>query len=334
MMMQYLAWIEIMVDINKSTSRLYSRLGQSGAAFAIGLIEASDKREDIVALTADYEKPSGMTKFATLHSENFFNVGIAEQNLIGVAAGFSNEGFKTIASCQSCFLSMRSFEQVRQYAGYMKLPIVFVGVSSGFALTFFGNTHYSIEDISLMRSIPGMNIISPSDSGQAAKAIIAAIDICEPVYIRCTGNQNIKPIYNEDFDYKIGKSIMLNDGDDIVVFSSGAVTRNVLDAVNKIKEEKNKYIKLIDMHTISPLDEDTLKENMKAKNWVSVEEHFISGGLGTAISEYLINSKESKKPMLKKIGINNKYVTPGDYPYLLKTNNLDTESIYKTLLNI
>tara|TARA_B100000575_G_C23142000_1_gene664867 strand:+ start:5095 stop:6093 length:999 start_codon:yes stop_codon:yes gene_type:complete len=320
-----------MVEINKSTSRLYSRLGQSGAAFAIGLVEAAQSKSDIVALTADYEKPAGMTKFATQYPKNFFNVGIAEQNLVGVAAGFANEGLKTIASCQACFLSMRSFEQVRQYAGYMKLPIVFVGVSSGYALTFFGNTHYAVEDVSLMRSIPGMNIISPSDSGQAAKALVAALEINKPVYIRCTGDQSIKPIYNEDFSYNIGKSITLNEGKEIVVFSSGAITRNVLDAVNKIKEEKDIDIKLVDMHTICPLDKDSLQENMSAKIWISVEEHYISGGLGTAISEFLINSDKKRKPRIVKIGIKNRYVTPGDYKFLLESNNLDSESIYEKL---
>ena len=321
-----------MVDINKSTSRLYSRLGQSGSAFAVGLMEASESNGEIIALTADYEKPAGMTKFANSFPDNFINVGIAEQNLVGIAAGISNEGFKTIASCQACFLSMRSFEQVRQYAGYMALPIVFVGVSSGYALTYFGNTHYAIEDISLMRSIPGMRIISPSDSGQAAKALVEILKESEPTYIRCTGDQSIKPIYTEDFDFKIGKSITLNEGDDIVIFASGAVTRNALDAVKMVKEKEDIDIKLIDMHTINPLDINTLKNNLSARIWITIEEHYISGGLGTILSEYLTDLNMFEKPQLKKIGIDNKYVVPGDYKYLLEINGLNSESIYNFII--
>jgi transketolase len=243
-----------------------------------------------------------------------------------------NEGIKTIASCQACFLSMRCFEQVRQYAGYMELPIIFVGVSSGFALTYFGNTHYALEDITLMRSIPGMNILSPSDPGQAAKAIESAIELSKPVYIRCTGIQGTKPIYSNDFDFRIGKLNILNPGKDLVVFSSGAITRNALDAVIQIKEEIGLDVKLIDVHTISPLDINTLKECMSAKLWISIEEHFTSGGLGSVLMEFLITQDGKRKPSLNRIGVNNKFTVPGDYDFLLRSHGLDKKGIYLKLL--
>ena len=164
-----------MVKINKLNSKIFSKLGQNGAAFGIGLIDFQKSNLNTYVVSADMSKPVGLDRFKLTYPENFFNVGIAEQNLIGVAAGLASEGKKVIANAQACFISMRSCEQIRQYMGYMSLNIIAVGISSGFALTYFGNTHYCIEDISIMKSIPGVTILSPSDAGQAAKALYLSL---------------------------------------------------------------------------------------------------------------------------------------------------------------
>ena len=321
-----------MTEITKSTSRFYSRLGQSGAAFGVGLIEKAKENDNIAVLTADMGKPAGLSKFASLYAERFFNVGIAEQNLVGVAAGLSNEGFKVVASAQACFLSMRCYEQVRQFSGYMGLPLVYVGVSSGFALTYFGNTHYALEDVCLFRSIPGMTVISPSDSGQAIKAITAALDLHTPVYIRCTGVPGLPPIYKEEFEYEIGKGIVLKEGDDVVLITAGSVTRNALEAADMMQFELGISFKVIDMHTISPVDKELLNNCLGAKLWVSVEEHFVDGGLGSVVAEYLVDNFDSNKPNLLRIGIDNKFSIPGDYDYLLESNELDAGGIAKNII--
>ena len=318
-----------MIEITKSTARVFSRLGQAGALFGIGLIEKAEERDDIVVLSADMAKPAGLSKFSTSYPKAFFNVGIAEQNLVGVAAGISNEGYKVISSAQACFLSMRSYEQLRQYSGYMNLPLIYVGVSSGFALTFFGNTHYALEDLTLLRSIPGMTVISPSDPGQAIKAIEAAIDFGQPVYIRCTGVPGLPPIYNEDFKFQIGKGITLNEGKDVVLIASGSIMRNVIDAAALMSESLGLSFKIIDMHTVSPVDEDLLSECMSSKLWVTIEEHFVSGGLGSVVSEFLSCRFSHEKPHLMRIGVKNRFSTPGDYQYLLEANELDTKGIVK-----
>jgi transketolase len=170
------------------SSYTFSKLGQSGAAFGIGLLEANKSIANIKVISADMSRPAGLARFINLFPDQFFNVGIAEQNAVGIAAGMSSEGNNVIVTAQAVFITMRSFEQVRQYFGYMKLNATIVGVASGFGLTFFGNTHYAIEDIALMRSIPGMTVLSPSDAGQAAKMIVAAIQLDTPVYIRFTEN--------------------------------------------------------------------------------------------------------------------------------------------------
>ena len=320
-----------MTEINKSSSRVFARLGQSGAAFGVGLIDQAEATENIIVLTADMAKPAGLSKFSALHPERFYNVGIAEQNLIGVAAGIANEGFKVIASAQACFLSMRCYEQVRQYSGYMGLPVVYVGVSAGFGLTFFGNTHYALEDVSLYRSIPGMIVISPSDPGQAIKAMAAALASDDPVYIRCTGVPGLAPIYKEEFEFQIGKGIMLQKGSDIAIISSGSVTGNVLKAVDELEKAFNLSFKIIDMHTISPIDKDQLDVCMDCKMIVTVEEHFIDGGLGSVVAEFIADKNITNKPPLLRLGVKNNFSVPGDYNYLLESNDLHPDGLVKNI---
>ncbi len=318
-------------EINKSSSRIFARLGQSGAAFGIGLIEQAKIDDNIVVLTADMAKPAGLSKFSALYPERFYNVGIAEQNLVGISAGISNEGFKVIASAQACFLSMRCYEQVRQYSGYMGLPIIYVGVASGFALTYFGNTHYALEDISLYRSIPGMTVISPSDSGQAIKALDAAFSSNHPVYIRCTGVPGLAPVYNEEYEFEIGKGITLQEGSDIAIVCNGSITKNVILAVEELEKAHDLSIKIIDMHTISPIDKTLLSSCLNCKIIITVEEHFIDGGLGSVVAEFLADNAVTNKPNILRLGIKNKFSIPGDYNYLLESNDLSKDGLVKNI---
>ena len=323
-----------MTEINKSSSRVFARLGQSGAAFGVGLIDEAATKENIIVLSADMAKPAGLSKFSALYPERFYNVGIAEQNLVGVSAGIANEGFKVIASAQACFLSMRCYEQVRQYSGYMGLPIIYVGVSAGFGLTFFGNTHYALEDVSLFRSIPGMVVISPSDAGQAVKAMAAALAVDVPVYIRCTGVPGLAPIYKEDFEFEIGKGIALQEGSDIAIITAGAIARNVLKAVEELEKVFNLSFKIIDMHTISPIDKDLLDLCLDCKLLVTVEEHFICGGLGSVVAEFLAEKYSDNKPHLLRLGVKNKFSIPGDYSYLLQANDLDSDGLVRQIKDV
>lgn len=316
--------------LNNKTAKLYSMLGQSGAALGVGLIEnESDNPEKTVAISADMAKPAGLGKFSKLYPSRFFNVGIAEQNMVGLAAGFANENFKPVVAAQACFTSMRSFEQIRQYSGYMNLPIVYVAVSSGFALTSFGNTHYALEDVALLTTIPGMVIVSPSDASQAVETMRQALRMDKSVYIRCTGVPNLPPIYSEDYDFEIGKAITaLDEGNEIVVFVSGSITRNVIEAVKLLIDKYSLKIRVVDFHTLSPLDLQCLESNLAAKLWFSVEEHFVTGGLGSLLANYIATTDSDKKPLLVKLGVDNKYTIPGDYPYLLDQNGLSTTGLY------
>lgn len=318
------------VVLSEVSSRTYSRLGQGGALFGMGLFDAIDVVGNTYVLTADMGQPAGMGRFKKRAPEYFVNVGIAEQNLIGMAAGIASEGHPVVASAQAVFISMRSFEQVRQYLGYMRLPVVTVGVSAGFGLTFFGNTHYAVEDIALMRTIPGMTILSPSDAGQAAKAIVAALKARSPVYIRCTGGLNTPVIYKSDYEFEIGKAIEIKPGTQVAIFATGTVTAQALEAAYAL-ELKGVSAAVIDVHTIKPLDTACIERYAGCKLYVSVEEHNVIGGLGGAISEHLAST--GARPKLIRLGVKDRFFTPGDYPYLIQQSRLDASSIEEDIFS-
>lgn len=312
------------IEINQLNNRTFARLGQTGALFGVGLFEAIESVGPTYVLTADMGKPAGMSRFMTKFPDYYVNVGIAEQNLIGVAAGIAAEGHPVIASAQAVFLSMRCYEQVRQFMGYMNLPIVLVGISAGFALTYFGNTHYAMEDIAIMRAIPNLTILSPSDPGQAAKSVIAAIESKKPTYIRCTGKLNAQPVYETEYDFSIGKAIEVKQGQDVAIFATGTVTANAIAAA-LLLERNGVSVAVVDVHTIKPLDTAVIEKYLDCKLLVTVEEHNIIGGLAGAVSEYL--SSRSTHPPLVRLGIKDRFVLPGDYPYLISQNRLDAEGI-------
>jgi transketolase len=323
-----------MVKITKSLTNLYSKLGQSGSAFGIGLMELQKNNPEVFVLTADMAKPAGLNRFWAKYPDMLFNLGIAEQNLIGVAAGMASEGKKVIATAQACFVSMRSFEQIRQYMGYMKTNIVVVGINSGFSLTYFGNTHYAIEDLAIMRSIPNITILAPSDAGQAAKALVAAISHNGPVYIRLGGTLNIPTVYYEDYDFDIGKSIVAFEQDlaEITLFATGTMVHQACMAARILKERDQILIRVVDIHTVKPLDESVIDQAAGSNLLVSLEEHSVIGGLGSAISEYLSSSKNDI-PLLR-LGVQDSFSKPGDYEYLLKQNRLGPEEIADDIIKV
>lgn len=312
--------------MEKFNPRILSRLGQSGAIFGLALLELADKYR-IKVVSADMSVVAGLDRFKKLYPNDFYNVGIAEQNMLGIASGLSSEGYKSIAVAQACFLSMRSFEQVRQYLGYMRNDVICVGINSGVSLTYFGNTHYAIEDISLMRSIPNMTVISPSDSGMAVKAFEAALKHDGPVYIRLNGGLNCPIVYSYDFNFTLGKSTVVKEGSDITIFATGSMVYKSVMATELIKDVS---IKVVDVTTIEPLDVHEIYNSKSSKLFVTVEEHNITGGLGSAISEVM--SSTSGMPPLLRLGIISFYERVGDYNYLLEKVRLTPELIAEDIM--
>ena len=313
----------------KYNAKMLSMFGQNSAVFGSALDFYHDQYK-IKVLTSDMAYGAGLSRFKQKYPEDFYDVGIAEQNLMGITAGLTSEGFKCIATAQSCFLSMRSFEPVRQYMGYMQIPAILIGINSGFALSFFGNSHYALEDLSLMRTIPNMKVLSPADSGEAVKAFEAALKMNSPVYIRLSGTLNNPVVYAEDFEYDYRKANMVyNQGGDVVFFATGSMVYNCMKAAEQLNSD-GVGTKVIDVHCLKPIDSDTIiKELSGAKLIVTAEEHFTIGGLGTAVSEAMAQNQVFGKVL--NLGVHDRFCEVGDYQYLMAQNGLSIERIVKTV---
>jgi transketolase len=208
--------------------------------------------------------------------------------------------------------------------GYMKFGIKLVGLTSGFSVGILGPTHTSIEDIAVMRSIPNIVIISPADCAETVKAAIAAARINEPVYIRLSGTMNNPMVYKEDYNFEIGKAITVKEGKDVAIIASGTMVYNSLKAA-EILEESGLSVKVVNMHTLKPIDKDAVFDSCSAKLLVTVEEHSKIGGLGSAVAE-VISGKRKKPPHLI-IGIEDRYFHAADYDYLIEQSGLTPRQI-------
>lgn len=317
------------MQINKLKAKIFSNMGEPASIFGMALIEQMKTRNDIMVLSADMSNYAGLDKFRRTYPDNFINMGIAEQNMVGTAAGLACEGYRVVVEAQSCFLSMRSFEQARQYAGYMKFPIVFVGINAGMSLEYMGNTHFSIEDLGLMRNIPGMTIFSPCDAGEATKAFEAALNLEGPSYIRLMGSMGARTVYTEDFQFEVGKAVNLLDGKDVQILATGNMVSEALDASEKLKEHGISAA-VLDVHTIKPLDVECISKSTKLI--VTVEEHTLVSGLGAAVASHIASATESY-PRLLQIGINDSYGPVGEYNYMLEKAGLNSDSIVKEVIH-
>ena len=313
---------------NKVNFKLMSMAGQGGSVFGISLIELMNQRNDLMVLSSDMSTPAGLDKFKAAFPDHFMNMGIAEQNMIGTAAGMAEESYKPICVAQACFITMRSFEQVRQYCGYMQIPMVIIGIGSGVSLQYMGNTHYAIEDLALMRTIPGMEVIAPCDSYEAVNAFEYAVNSKHPVYIRLFGGTAIPAVFNEEVAFESGKAIKMREGSDVQVIATGSMVSNAMKVAEELATE-GIAAEVLDMHTIKPLDVEAIDLNKKLI--VTLEEHNIIGGLGGAVAEVLC--QYTSHPKLLKLGVDDRFVPVGSYKYMLKQCGLDIESIKNTIIN-
>ena len=249
--------------------------------------------------------------------------------MIGVAAGLASENFNVITTTFAPFQTMRCCEQIKVNLGYMGQRICMVGIASGLALGTLGFTHCCIEDVGILRSIPGITIISPADSLETVKALQAAVKSQKPSYLRLTGSSNNPIVYKKDYDFKIGKSITLREGKDITIFCAGAMVSKCLE-VAKILDSKKISSKVVNMHTIKPLDVKAVQDASTSKLIVSVEEHNVIGGLGSAIAE--CKSAFSKSPKQLFLGIKDIYSKGGNYKFLQEKHRLSVEKIVEDIL--
>ena len=314
--------------VDEKNIKMWSTIG-ARATFGLAALELAKKTNNLIVCTCDVSTSAGLDRFRKTLPDQYFDLGIAEQNLIGVAAGLASEGYNVITTTFAPFQVIRCCEQIKVNLGYMKQKICMVGIGSGLALGTLGFTHCCIEDIGILRSIPEIDIISPADSFETIKALEAAVKSKKSTYLRLTGSSNNPIIYNKDYEFKIGKSITLLEGKDIVIFCTGAIIKNCLEAAEILKKKKISA-KVVNMHTIKPIDKEVLNNTKKFKLIVSAEEHNIIGGLGSAIAEYISTFQNSPKQLF--LGIKDIYSKGGTYTYLLEKHRLTPEKIVEDII--
>ena len=234
-----------MFEITRISARTCSMLGQRGAIFGQAVLEAAQEDEKFILLTADLATLSGMTKYIDKYPNQFYNIGIAEQNMIGISAGLAAEGFHPCATTYATFITMRSCEQIRHFCGYMKEKIIVVGSGAGLSQGFAGNTHYTIEDLAVMRSIPNITIMSPADGASAVKQFELARKVEGAVYMRLTGNLNCPMVYKEETDFEIGKAKLLTEGSDVVIYAVGTMVSAALKTASLLEEKESQQPSMI-----------------------------------------------------------------------------------------
>lgn len=313
-----------MFEITRISARTCSMLGQRGSIFGQAVLEAAEEDEKFILLTADLATLSGMTKYIDKYPNQFYNIGIAEQNMIGISAGLAAEGFHPCATTYATFITMRSCEQIRHFCGYMKEKIIVVGSGAGLSQGFAGNTHYTIEDLAVMRSIPNITIMSPADGASAVKQFELARKAEGAVYMRLTGNLNCPMVYKEETNFEIGKAKLLKEGSDVVIYAVGTMVSAALKAA-ALLEEKGVSATVYDMFTVKPIDRDAVNACKSYKLAVTIEEHNKMGGLGAAVAEVM--TEQIGMPKLLRCGIHDSFDLACDYDGLLAQNRLTPELI-------
>ena len=318
------------MEFTNKDIRTWSILGQRGT-FGIAMLDVADNNHKIIGLSADLCNTSGMDRFANKYPERFINTGIAEQNMVGMAGGLADAGFIPICTSFANFIALRSNEFVRHFLSYMQCNVKLVGLSAGFGMELFGNTHYGVEDIACLRTYPNLTILSPADGVEVVKCVEAAAKTEGPFYIRLTGKMNQPMVHRSDIDFQIGKNITLREGADVVIFATGGMVSRALKAADKLAES-GVDAAVIDVHTLAPFDKDSVLKELDKKLLVSVEEHSVVGGLGTIIADTLSETQHNTR--LLKLGVAHEFKKAGEYEYMLEVNRLTADMIAEDILEV
>ena len=297
--------------------------------FGAAVVEAAETNRDIVVLSADSSSGSGLSGFLARFPERHFEFGIMEQGVIGFACGLATTGKIPVFAAIAPFVTARPFEMFRNDLGYMNQNVKVVGRCAGLTYDQLGSTHHSIDDVALIRTIPGVTVINPGDPVTIRKAVHAMIAHRGPCYMKI-GSPKMPVLYPEDVDFRLGRGIVMKEGQDVALIGTGTVLSKAYAAA-ELLEKSGISVRLIDLHTIKPLDSElVLKAAREIGKIVTVEEHFIAGGLGSAIAE--ICSQEHPVRM-KMIGIGDFYASNGPYEELLGKYGLQADQIKESVID-
>ena len=298
-------------------------------AYGEALVKLGKVNKDVVVLEADLSKSTMTAYFKKEFPERHINVGIAEADMIGTAAGIATTGKIPFASTFAHFAAGRAFDQVRNSVAYPQLNVKICPTHAGVSLGEDGGSHQSVEDVALMRAIPGMVVLSPADAVETEKMVFAVAEYEGPVYVRL-GRLNIPVLFDENYKFEIGKAATLKEGNDVAILATGLMVSEALDAA-KLLEEKGVKARVVNVSTIKPLDTETvLKAAKECKFIVTSEEHSVIGGLGSAVSEYLSEVHPAK---VVKHGIQDIFGQSADGETMLTNYGLRAKDIAETVLN-
>lgn len=299
--------------------------------YGIALCELGEEHKDVVALTADLAKSTKIGMFGEHFPDRFFNVGIAEQNLFGVAAGMAKNGLIPFASTFAIFTAARSLDQIHTDICYQNVPVKIIATHAGTSFGQAGSTHHALIDMACMRTLPHMTVICPCDGAETYHAVKAAYDIEGPVYIRI--NRGFDQVIYKNIDdckFEWDKSTLMNDGTDITVIACGSCVFEAMQAARIAKADGGLSVRVINMHTIKPIDrEAVLKAVAETRRIITVEDHEVMGGLGSAVAEVVAES--GKGCAFKMLGHQNAFSTIGLQEDLLALAKIDANGIAETI---
>lgn len=317
------------MQINRSQIHSMAKMGQNKAFFGLALPELAKENPLIYAVTADLCGYCGMGRFAKMYPERTVNVGIQEQSMMSVAAGIAMEGNIVYASSYASFAVLRAMEQLRHNLSVLQNNVKLVGYNAGYSMGTLGKSHWATEDIALTRCLPNMTVLSPADSLEAVKACRAAAMINGPVYIRLCGDINCPSVYQEDYDFKVGKAVRIRNGKDAVIIATGRMVHQSVLAAELLKQ-KGLDVGVVNMHTIKPLDTEILDEVFEQYGQIfTIEEHNIIGGLGGAVGEYM--SQKCYGKTLIRLGMHDCHYEIGDSEYVWRQAGLGKMQIAEAI---
>ena len=299
--------------------------------FAETLLNEAKKNPNIIAVTSDSRGSGKLINYGQELPDQIVEVGIAEQNLVGISAGLSAMGKKVFAVSPASFLTARSLEQIKADISYSNHPVCIVGISAGISYGQLGSTHHSIHDYAVLRCINNISIVAPSDNFEASEVIKQAIDYQSPLYIRF-GKKPMMDVHSQGTSFKIGKAIIAKQGEDVLLIATGETVQRAYLAA-QILEQNKIHATVISMHTIKPFDDETfLNEAKKAKVIVSIEEHSIYGGLGEQCASLIAQNKINT--CFQILGIPDEYMINGSQSDVLDHYNMSPEKITKTVTDL
>lgn len=315
------------------TVTAWNRLGLR-AAYGQIMLRLAEENSDLIVLSADLGRSSGLDRFVSAFPDRYIGTGIAEQNMVGTATGLAFAGMRVFASSFAPFLTMRAGDQVRMGLGYMQAPVVLVGLASGLSLGFLGSSHYGLEDLAVMGAIPGLEIVSPSDAWELFLVLNDALLNPRPLYVRLTGSTMLQSLGFENSEKPLTKhpQFLVPPESRTVVVASGTMIQRCQAALDGLCDSSGKRLGLAVANWLRPLGEEFFRSHSgRVNHWIVAEEHFERGGLGSELSR-LFSAGIDVRPRVSVLGIGDAYPHGASYAEVLRMNQLDVQGLRNRVL--